>query len=80
MSQTALMLVAKVGIVALGTAALGILAHGAVSSFVLMDLVCDTKLVEHPPGRQTKDALRGAVKACAIAGVLSVAAGVVAPP
>jgi hypothetical protein len=79
MARTALEFVTAMGIFATASAAVGALVYGAASTFELLDLVCNTQLVPRPPGRQTKDALRGAATACAIAGVLSVAAAVCVP-
>jgi hypothetical protein len=66
MIQTALVVLAKTGIMATSSVALGTLLYSAACTYTLLYLVCDPNVL-HPPGRRKEYALWAFVSAAATA-------------
>ena len=73
MNHSPLKVVNVLVMLATAPAAIAAMGHCIVSTIVLLDLVCDTKLHEHPPGRRKQDAALATAKALGCAAVLSFA-------
>ena len=73
MNHNPLQVVKALAMLATATAAVAALGQSIISMMMLLDLVCDTKLVEHPPGRRKQDAASGTAKALGCAAVISLA-------